>query len=73
MLPMSMKFLIPENHGVRIVNDAIDEMNLELLFAKYPGGGRSSLNPLIMTKLIVYAYIGRISLAAKYPKLHVKT
>jgi transposase len=56
MLPMSIKSLIPENHVVRVVNRAIDQMNLEPLFAKYPGGGTSSYHPVMMTKLVIYAY-----------------
>ena len=55
MIPMNADFLIPKNHIVRVVNGAIDKMNLEPLLAKYPGGGRSSFNPVMMTKLIVYA------------------
>jgi transposase len=35
-------------------------MNLEPLFEKYPGGGRSSFHPLMMTKLLVYAYTDKI-------------
>lgn len=29
MIPMSIETLIPENHVVRVVNRAIDKMNLE--------------------------------------------
>ncbi|WP_407312200.1 transposase [Desulfosporosinus sp. SB140] len=53
---MDLECLIPPNHMVRVVNSAIDQMNLEPLLAKYPGGGRSSYHPVMMTKLIVYAY-----------------
>jgi Transposase and inactivated derivatives len=59
-LPMTVDSLIPEKHVVRIVNSAIDQMDLEPLFAKYPGGGRSSFNPVMMTKLLVYAYTDKI-------------
>lgn len=59
-LPLSIESLIPENHIVRVVNKAIDQMNLEPLFEKYPGGGRSSFHPVMMTKLIVYAYTDKI-------------
>ncbi len=45
---------------VRVINSAIDQMNLDLLFAKYPGGGRSSFHPVMMTKFIVYAYADKI-------------
>lgn len=56
MLPMDLESLIPANHMVRVINRAIDLMKLEPLFAKYPGGGRPSFHPVMMTKLIVYAY-----------------
>lgn len=59
-LPISIDSLIPNNHVVRVVNKAIDQMNLEPLLAKYPGGGRSSFNPAMMTKLLVYAYTDKI-------------
>jgi Transposase and inactivated derivatives len=59
-LPLSIDSLIPQNHVVRVVNRAIDRMNLEPLFAKYPGGGRSSFHPVMMTKLLVYAYTDRV-------------
>lgn len=59
-LPLSIDSLIPENHVVRVVNRAIDQMTLEPLFEKYPGGGRSSFHPVMMTKLLVYAYTDKI-------------
>ena len=58
-LPMDLECLISSNHMVRVVNSAIDQMNLEPLLAKYPGGGRSSYHPVMMTKLIVYAYVDK--------------
>ena len=60
MIPMSIESLIPENHVVRVVNRAIDKMNLEPLSAKYPGGGRSSFHPVMMTKLLIYAYTDKV-------------
>ncbi|ODA42950.1 transposase [Desulfosporosinus sp. BG] len=59
-LPIDLECLIPANHMVRVINSAIDQMNLEPLFAKYPGGGRSSFHPVMMTKLLVYAYADKI-------------
>jgi len=46
-LTLSIDSLIPENHIVRIVNKAINQMNLESLVAKYPGGDRSSHHPVM--------------------------
>lgn len=60
MLPLDIASLIPINHVVRIVNSAIDQLKLEPLFAKYPGGGRPSFHPVMMTKLIVYAYTDKV-------------
>lgn len=60
MLPIDLESFIPENHVVRIVSEAVDGMNLEPLFAKYPGGGRPSYHPVMMTKLLMYAYVDRI-------------
>lgn len=59
-LPMTVDSLIPDKHVLRVINSAIDQMDLEPLFAKYPGGGRSSFNPVMMTKLLVYAYTDKI-------------
>lgn len=60
MLPIDLESIIPPNHMVRVINSAIDKMQLEPLLAKYPGGGRSSFHPVMMTKLIVYAYADKI-------------
>lgn len=57
---MDLECLIPPNHMVRVVNSAIDQMDLGPLLAKYSGGGRSSYHPVMMTKLIVYAYADKI-------------
>ena len=59
-LPFDLASLIPENHTVKVVNRAIEQLNLATLLAKYPGGGRSSFHPVMMTKLIVYAYTDKI-------------
>lgn len=59
-LPIDLECLIPPTHLVRVVNSTIDQMNLAPLFAKYPGGGRSSYHPVMMTKLLIYAYADKI-------------
>ena len=60
LLPIDIESLLPASHMVRIVNSAIDKMDLAPLLAKYPGGGTSSFHPIMMTKLIVYAYADKI-------------
>ena len=76
-LPMDLESLIPPNHMVRVINSAIDQMNLKPLIAQYPGGGRSSFHPVMMTKLIVYAYADKIYTSRRIEKaasvvLHAK-
>ncbi|AHF08862.1 MULTISPECIES: transposase [Dehalobacter] len=58
-LPIDLESLIPPNHMVRVINTAIKKMNLEPLYAQYPGKGRSSFHPIMMTKLVVYAYFDK--------------
>jgi transposase len=67
-LPINLDELIPENHMVRVIDRAIDKMNCEPLFAKYEGGGTSSYNPVMMLKVIVYAYADMIFSSRKISK-----
>jgi len=61
LIPPSVSDLIPENHLVRIVNEAIDEMRIQRLLEKGRlGGGASRYNPVMMTKLFVYGYMTKI-------------
>ena len=59
-LPMSLDDLIPANHLVRVVNSAIERMNIAPLLKQYKGGGTSSYHPKMMLKVIVYAYTQKI-------------
>lgn len=60
MLPMSLDDLIPANHLVRVVNSAIERMNIDPLLKRYKGGGTSSYHPKMMLKVLVYAYTQKI-------------
>jgi transposase len=59
-LPPSLDELIPSNHLVRLVNHAIDRMNIDDLIESYKGGGTSSYHPKMLLKVIIYAYTQRI-------------
>lgn len=56
LLPQSYEEKIPAGHLVRLVNEAIEALDLELLLAQYEGGGTSSYHPKMMLKVLVYAY-----------------
>ena len=51
--------MIPANHLVRVVNRAVERIDLEALLRKYKGGGTSSYHPRMMLKVLVYAYTQR--------------
>jgi transposase len=60
LIPPSWDELIPAGHQVRVVNRAVEQINLEPLLRKYKGGGTSSYHPQMMLKVLVYAYTQRI-------------
>ncbi|WP_239714682.1 transposase [Paenibacillus sp. 19GGS1-52] len=59
-LPMDLEEDIPENHLVRVVNEAVHRLDDAIFDAAYPGGGRDSYHPKMLTKIIIYAYTQRI-------------
>jgi transposase len=59
-LPMDLETEIPANHVVRVVNAAVDRLSDTIFAAAYPGGGRHSYHPKMMTKVVIYAYTQRI-------------
>jgi transposase len=60
LIPPSYDELIEVEHLVRTVNDAIENIDLSRLEAKYKGGGRSSYHPKMLLKVLVYAYSQKI-------------
>ncbi|NGP58031.1 IS1182 family transposase [Paenibacillus thiaminolyticus] len=59
-LPMDLEEDIPPNHLVRVVNAAVNRLDDAIFDAAYPGGGRDSYHPKMLTKIIIYAYTQRI-------------
>lgn len=59
-LPMDLEEDIPPNHLVRVVNAAVNRLDDTIFNAAYPGGGRDSYHPKMLTKVIIYAYTQRI-------------
>jgi transposase len=68
LLPIDLDTLIPESHMVRVVDRAIESMDTKPLFDRYPGGGTSAYNPVMMLKVIVYAYADKIYSSRKIAK-----
>lgn len=57
LIPPSWDEKIPENHPVRVVNQIIDSLDLNLLYSSYEGGGCSSYDPKMLLKGLVYSYM----------------
>ncbi len=58
LLPPSLKEWLPEDHLAWFVSDAVDALDLRAFHARYEGDGRrrQPFDPLMMVKVLVYAY-----------------
>ncbi|MFD1678131.1 transposase [Alicyclobacillus fodiniaquatilis] len=59
-LPMNLELDIPPNHISCVVNTAVTRLDDAIFEIAYPGGGRDSYHPKMMTKIVIYAYTQRI-------------
>ncbi|WP_238413493.1 transposase [Alicyclobacillus sp. TC] len=59
-LPMDLELDIPPGHISRVVNTAVNRLDDTIFKTAYPGGGRDSYHPKMMTKIVIYAYTQRI-------------
>lgn len=60
MFPPTLGELIPVDHKVRLVNQAIDGMNIDPILSTYKGGGTSSYHPKMLLKVLVYGYVEKL-------------
>lgn len=68
LLPTDLEAQIPAKHLVRVVNAAIEKMDLSTLLAQYRGGGTSSYHPKMLLKVLVYAYTQQLYSSRKIAK-----
>jgi transposase len=68
LLPPSLGELIPEHHIVRLVNEAIEGMDMSLIVKAYEGGGASNYHPKLLLKALVYGYIEKVYSSRKIEK-----
>src|SRR4030042_1542500 len=68
LLPTDLGAQISPKHLVRVVNNAIEKMNLVPLLAQYKGGGTSSYHPKMLLKVLVYAYTQQLYSSRKIAK-----
>ena len=60
LLPPDLEELIPEDHLVRTVHAAVEQLDLDILYQQYKGGGTSSYHPKMMLKVLVYGYVEKL-------------
>lgn len=65
LLPPSLHDWLPQNHLARFIADVVAELDLNDIYADYErrdGRGQSAYHPLMLTRLLLYAYcIGKPS------------
>lgn len=68
LFPYSFDDLIPENHPVRVVNSILDRINIDPLLRAYSKEGNPSYHPVMMLKVMVFAYMNNIYSSRKIEK-----
>ena len=60
LIPPSIEDMIDPHHPVRIVNQVINKIDIDALYARYKGGGTSSYHPRMLLKVVVFSYLSNI-------------
>jgi transposase len=60
LLPLNLGELISPTHLVQVIHEAVGKMDLSPVINTYVGGGTSSYHPVMMTKVLLYAYAVKI-------------
>jgi len=60
MIPLNLEEMVPVDHLVRQVDKVINRIDTSALDEQYQGGGTSAYHPVMMLKVILYAYSQRI-------------
>lgn len=68
LLPPDISELIPEQSMVRVIDSIVDDMDTSKLRALYPGGGAPAYDPVMMLKIVLFAYASGIYSSRKIAK-----
>jgi transposase len=60
LLPPSLNQMVGPTHLVRVIDEAVSKMDLSAVLNTYIGGGTSAYHPVMMTKVMLYAYAMKI-------------
>lgn len=56
LLPSLLHDFLPEGHLARVINEVVNVLNLEDLYARYSRLGCSAYDPQMMLKVLFYGY-----------------
>lgn len=68
LFPEDIFSKIPQNHPVRLVNEVVEGLDIDILVSQYKGGGTSSYHPRMLLKVIFYSYLSNIYSCRKIEK-----
>lgn len=57
---LDLEMYVPAHHVARVIDEMIEAIPDEQLFAHYAGGGRSSYHPKMMLKVLLYGYSQKV-------------
>jgi transposase len=60
LIPLNLEEMVPEDHLVRQMDEIINRIDTSVLDQQYQGGGTSAYHPVMLLKVILYAYSQRI-------------
>lgn len=60
LFPEDIFSKIPQNHPVRLVNEVVEGLDIDILVSQYKGGGASSYHPRMLLKVLFYSYLSNI-------------
>jgi len=60
LIPLNLEEMVPVDHLVRQVDEIVNRIDTRVLDEQYEGGGTSAYHPVMLLKVILYAYSQRI-------------
>lgn len=68
LFPPSLAELIPLDHPVRFVDQAVDKLDISSILSTYKPGGTSVYHPKMLIKLLIYGYLDNVYSSRKLEK-----
>lgn len=69
VFPPSIRDFLPEGHRAAVMEDIVESLDLSEFYAKIPPVGNPSYDPLMMVKILTYAYMQGIRSSRRIARL----